>query len=298
LKKRHQLIDSDGRQHDPMRRPPILSSEAAPWDGVLLEHHGSNEVDSRDFMMPQLAAFLQLTPATVEMGVGDDPLRQIDMVPGSISVIPRMTPFTVLTRDSGEIAVVTLEESFLLGAVPDLFDRAPVVLGAPPEAAPHYAAASILALRDEAEAGFPGGRLYGEAVAAALAAHVARRYPGAGPAPRETNGGLTPASLRRAMGFADAHLTADVGLREMAAAVEMSPFYFARLFKRSTGISPHQFVIRRRVERAKDLLLRPSASVADVATAVGFCDQSHLSLHFKRLLGVTPKAFARAMRRR
>ena len=71
----------------------------------------------------------------------------------------------------------------------------------------------------------------------------------------------------------------------------MSPNYFARLFKQTTGITPHQYVIRCRIERAKELIQRGNLPLIEIATQVGFLDQSHLNRHFKRLVGVTPKTY-------
>ena len=71
----------------------------------------------------------------------------------------------------------------------------------------------------------------------------------------------------------------------------MSPTYFSRLFKETTGITPHQYVIRCRIDRAKNLLQQGKLSIAEIAKEVGFVDQSHLHRHFKRLVGVTPKKY-------
>jgi AraC family transcriptional regulator len=78
----------------------------------------------------------------------------------------------------------------------------------------------------------------------------------------------------------------------MAAVARLSPYHFARQFKRATGLPPHQYVIARRVERAKQLLhAGDDLSLAQVAARAGFSNQSHFSLHFKRLVGVTPRRF-------
>jgi AraC family transcriptional regulator len=69
----------------------------------------------------------------------------------------------------------------------------------------------------------------------------------------------------------------------------MSPYHFSRLFKQSTGHSPYHFVIKCRVKRAKELLLNSDLSIAQITYTVGFANQSHLTNHFKRMLGVTPK---------
>ncbi|MDJ0597045.1 MAG: helix-turn-helix transcriptional regulator, partial [Pleurocapsa sp. MO_226.B13] len=78
---------------------------------------------------------------------------------------------------------------------------------------------------------------------------------------------------------------------ELAALVQISPSYFSILFKQATGITPHQYVIQCRIERAKELLRQSDLAIADVALRLGFSHQSHLSRHFKRLVGVTPKQF-------
>ncbi len=82
-----------------------------------------------------------------------------------------------------------------------------------------------------------------------------------------------------------------MSLKELAAIVQMSAHYFSQLFKQSTGITPHQYVIHCRIERAKELLMQRKLTIADVAKVVGFVDQSHFHRHFKRLVGITPKAF-------
>ncbi|MDB5312349.1 MAG: marA [Gemmataceae bacterium] len=81
-------------------------------------------------------------------------------------------------------------------------------------------------------------------------------------------------------------------LGQLAAVARLSPYHFARQFKAATGLPPHQYVIARRVERAKQILQDGTGlSLAEVAAEAGFSDQSHFSHHFKRIVGVTPGQF-------
>ena len=91
--------------------------------------------------------------------------------------------------------------------------------------------------------------------------------------------------------YIEAHLTAPLTLAELAALAAISPRHFTRLFRSSLGMAPHQYVIARRVERAKRQLAETEGSLAAIAHAVGFADQSHLSTHFRRHVGVTPARY-------
>ena len=90
------------------------------------------------------------------------------------------------------------------------------------------------------------------------------------------------------------HLDQELSLEGLAAISQLSAYHFCRAFKRSTGLTPHQYVIRQRVERAKVLLKGGKMGIAEVAVACGFTHQSHLNRHFKRLTGVTPKKFSKS----
>jgi AraC family transcriptional regulator len=95
--------------------------------------------------------------------------------------------------------------------------------------------------------------------------------------------------LQQAIDYIHTNLDRDLSLAELASDVNISPTYFASLFKQATGISPYQYVIRQRVERAKVMLTKTNLTIADIALQVGFSSQSHLTQQFKRVTGLTPK---------
>jgi AraC family transcriptional regulator len=151
----------------------------------------------------------------------------------------------------------------------------------------------MVAVVEELSTGGAGGRLAAESLANVLAVQLIRQI--LTPCPRPARGrdsALSPGRLRAVVDYVEGHLDAGPTLGELAAAARLSPYHFARQFKVATGLPPHQYVIVRRVERAKQILRsRIDRSLADVATHVGFSDQSQFCRHFKRVVGVTPREF-------
>ncbi len=153
-----------------------------------------------------------------------------------------------------------------------------------------------LSLLSEMQSGGLGGELYAESLATVLALHLLRNHSSLGRRSKrktERGSGYSKRALGRATEYVNENLSRKLTLEEIAGAAHMSPHHFARTFKAETGISPHQYVIRRRVERAKTLLSGTDLGVAEVAEAVGFANQSHLAHHVGRLLGVSPAALRR-----
>ena len=111
------------------------------------------------------------------------------------------------------------------------------------------------------------------------------------PAARAELGTLPLSRLRRVTDHISEHLDQHLTLAQLGAVVYMSPYHFARLFQRSTGVSPHQFVVRTRIDRAVTLLAARELSIARISRAVGFRTASHFSTVFRRVTGVTPRAY-------
>jgi AraC family transcriptional regulator len=149
----------------------------------------------------------------------------------------------------------------------------------------------------ELTAGAAGGRLASESLANVLAVHLIRHVLAPRRPERGRDGTLPRGRLRAVAEYIEEHLDAGPSLEQLAAVARLSVYHFARQFKAATGLPPHQFVIMRRVERAKQLLQAGTdLSLAEVAACAGFCDQSQLSHHFKRLVGATPGQFRRSAR--
>jgi AraC-like DNA-binding protein len=110
-------------------------------------------------------------------------------------------------------------------------------------------------------------------------------------APAFATGGLTPRALQRVRDYIDEHLTENIELAALADITGLSRCYFARAFKQSVGTPPHYYLMQRRLERAQKLLAESNLSLAQIALASGFSDQSHFSRRFRLFFGMTPRAF-------
>jgi AraC family transcriptional regulator len=151
--------------------------------------------------------------------------------------------------------------------------------------------AMVAAVHAEMVAGFPSGRLFLDSVEQAMAVtlvngHAVRHRP-----VQIHRGGLGSARLRRIRELVHAKMEDDLSLDEMAQSVGLSIAHFARMFRKSTGETPHQFVLRQRLERAKAMLRAPDARVLDVAVACGFKTQQHFAQVFRDVWGVSPTEY-------
>jgi AraC family transcriptional regulator len=141
----------------------------------------------------------------------------------------------------------------------------------------------------EFERDVPPDRVYADSLAHALVAHLLRHYSVAGLKRGTPRGGLAPRVLSRVFDYISAHLHDPISLESLAAVAGLSPSHFVAMFKRSTGLAPHQFVITQRIERARTLLEDHRLPIAEVATRAGFADQSHLTRLLRRHTGLTPR---------
>src|SRR5689334_9565334 len=154
------------------------------------------------------------------------------------------------------------------------------------------AGALLAAIHAERIAGFPNGQLLLESIERALAAAQVNS-PVRHASPQVFRGGLSPSRLRRVTELVHAKIDDELTLEQMANEANLSAAHFSQMFRKSTGQSPHQFVLRQRVQRAKELLRKAEARVLDVAVACGFKTQQHFARVFRQICGSSPTQYRR-----
>jgi len=152
------------------------------------------------------------------------------------------------------------------------------------------------ALKAELECGYPCGRVYFDSLAVSVAARLLRCHSSVSREPKKATGRLSAPKLKQVLCFIEENLGQCVSLADVASVAGVSVSHFKTLFRESVGLPLHQYLIRRRVERAKDLIGENKLSISQIAFETGFSHQSHLARHMRRVLGVSPKVLRGSLR--
>ena len=275
--------------HLPFR--PILSSEEKEWEGFAIIRHRLPAFEVSERSLTRHRVQIQLgRPIKVE-AIQNGRLLKERFHNGDLIYTPPDARYGARWEEEREFIIILLEPSFVERATQGLIAESRI------ETVPQFRFRDPLiegigrALYAELESDSSPDRIYAESLANALALHLIRRYSASGQPIRDAGGELPKHKLRYAVEFINDNLTRNISLAEIAANVEMSPFHFARLFKHSVGLAPHQYVLEQRIDRAKTLLSETALSLAEIAYRLGFASQSHFIVVFRRLTSTIFEAY-------
>lgn len=276
-------------------RSPVQISDPTKWQGIFLAHHRQPAWEMPENHLAQSILSINIGSACKLERLIDGRLQRERFIPGNIAIYPAGVDYVLRWEKESEFLLLGIEPTLLAKTAIEVLEKETIELVPLLSTLDPLIHSLALALKAELESPQVGGKLYVETIAQTLTVHLLRNYTtnrSAICAP--TSPSLPKQKFQQATDYINDYLDRDLSLSDLAALVQMSPFHFARLFKKSSGFAPHQFVIRCRVERAKELLLQGKLGIADIATEVGFTNQSHLTRHFKRIVGVTPSAVLRS----
>jgi AraC family transcriptional regulator len=279
---------------------PVASSDRLGWTGLEAARFRTSPAHELDqpVMTHHMLVLFNRPPEELDLRY-EGVKRHVPPPAGAVSVLPAGSPARVRWSGPQDQLHIHLEPGLVARVAAEAFDLDPARLTAPPIDGldlPQLRAA-MSAVDAELTAGGAGGPLAAESLANLLAVHLIRHNLAPRRPRRGRDGRLPRGRLRAVVEYVEEHLDASPTLEQMAAVARLSTYHFARQFKKATGLPPHQYVIARRVERAKRLLLAgPDLPLAEVALRAGFSDQSQFGRHFKRLVGVTPGRFGLSAR--
>jgi AraC family transcriptional regulator len=273
-----------------------LSSTAAGWRHVKVEQQVLPPTELRDRFLTEHLLSVQIRPARVYDYRNAHGRAELRPEPGDVVFTPAWLVSSFTWCEEIEVLNVALDPAFVDGLAAGVVGTETARFPCERHGPDPQARMIGLALAAEARAREDerGGDALADALATALAVRLLRRYASRGPYPREEP------SRRRADALAarvrervDAALDHPLTLSDLAAAENLSPFHFARMFKSATGVPPYRYVTQRRVERAKHLVLTSDLPVAEIARRCGFAAPAQMTRAFRRILSVTPTGLRR-----
>ena len=281
--------------NEPAPHLHLLSSFEAGWDGLNLIY----ELEPAD-EMPETDLgehFIMIAQNDFRASfMFNGSWQHVDYANGDIAIIPatQIFPRTLVDREVPLIELF-LEPAMLARAAFESVDADRIELVPQLQLRDPLIQHMGLALKEELAAGGADSRLYAESMATALSVHLLRRYCSFQKEIKNYTGGLCKYQLRQVFNYIDEHLDQNLSLEKLSSVVQISPHYFASLFKQSTKVTPHQYVMKCRIERAKQLLQRRELTLVEICHQVGFQSQSHFTRVFRQYAKTTPKAYRDAL---
>ncbi len=293
------VVDGTKREDSAKVLPhtPLLTSQKAEWNDVFLEHYCHPAHETPEFRSTRHIISVSGINSRIEQEIRlEGRFTKFSYGSGEIiELVPAYSSYWVAWDRKAEFSVLSLCPRFLEQVVYES------VNGERIELIPQFAVVDpiiqhiALALKADVEAGCTTGQLFGESAATMLAVRLLKAYATRKRSIREYEDGLSDYRLQQAIEYINAYLDQDLKLAELADVAGVSQYYFVRLFKQSMGISPRQYLIRQRVERAKQLLKQRELSIVDIALQCGFANQAHFTKGFRKLTNITPKAYREGM---
>jgi len=231
---------------------------------------------------------LQLRPGSIEAGTQRSTMSRLTFAAGEIGLCPRYLERWVGCGDMKHL-ILTISDRALRAASDGTTEK--VELRHELRLLDKRLAALVTAVNAERLAGFPSGSLFLDSLEQALASSLVDGYAVRPLSARKHRGGLGPARLRKIREFVHAKIEDELTLHEMAQAVGLSTAHFAQMFRKSTAETPHHFVLRQRVERAKEMLRTAEGRILDIAIACGFKTQQHFARVFRKFCDASPTEY-------
>ncbi|NJK53576.1 MAG: helix-turn-helix transcriptional regulator [Leptolyngbyaceae cyanobacterium SU_3_3] len=280
---------------------PLLTSFQSSWRNIHLAHHRQPAWELPEIQNPQhvLVIPLPLGDQLVEVSwVSEGRWGQTQFdgndYTSHIQIFPAHVPYGGSWSQNIEFIHFYLEPAFISQLAYESINPDKVEFLLELKKADHLIHQIGLALRTDLE--LDGGNgFYADSLATALSAHLLKHYATRKHVLRSYDDGLPKDKLNVAIDYINTHLGKKILLADMAAKLHISQYHFCRMFKQSTGMSPHHYLMQQRVEQAKQLLGKPERTVTHIALECGFNNQSHFAKYFRRYTGVSPTRFRELM---
>lgn len=270
----------------------VVRKRKAAWDGIRLEHCQLRPGELPRHRHREHVVLLSLTDGCKgELITASGTGVRGTQTKGNVCVLPSGLDHQAALEANSENLALYIDPSLITKAAAEAQLSGTVEITERYTRRDNVINSVAMALLGELETEGLSGRLYAESLGNILAVHLLRYYSVPMLHPVTFTGGLSATKLRQVTEFIDDNYSRDLKLAELAQVAGMSSFHFAREFKRTTGTTPHQYLIKLRIERAKALLARNDLPLTEVGLRSGFSHQSHFTRLFRRITGTTPNSY-------
>lgn len=278
---------------------PVVSSQSLGWEPLLVEEF---QQPPGVIQVPEpcsghaIALCLAPRPHRIRQTVGDRRYTGL-YTKGDLSIMPAGIPASYWAEGEDRYLQIQMPPQFLQQIAQEATERDSngIELVTEFRVRDPQIEQILLMLRSELhKGGGTVGGLYVESLANVLAVHLLREYSTTASRVAVYECGLSDRQLLQVAEYINAHLDREIKLTDLAAVAGVTQYHFSRLFKQSMGVSPHQYLLQQRVERAKHLLKNSKNAIAEIALECGFNSQSHLGKSFRELTGVTPGTYRKS----
>ncbi len=274
---------------------PRATSYEMNWSGVEAHRYRLPAGETKEHAYPHMGIFLSHVeqPVSAELFAGGE-RRKARLDGNTISIMPAGVSVRSRWDRPIEVTSIFIEASSVMEIARQETGRDL------PEVRMEYGIRDPLIrsigmmLDAELFAEHPSPRIYAESLATALAAQIYAKHSRVGAEGWKASGGHA-GGIRRSIDFIQANLHRDVTLAEAAAVANMSKYHFAKSFRQMTGVAPHQYLVKVRVEKARRMLADEKMSVEEIASRVGYADKGHFSAQFLKIVGVSPSRYRLAI---
>jgi AraC family transcriptional regulator len=278
-------------------RPALRSSANLSWNSIYVQQHQQPAWATPEYAHTRHMLLVHSPHVSIQVERQFDGRRQQEQFGGgtNIAIVPAMVGHQANWNQESPFTLLFLEPSRLIQVAYESVRVEQV------ELIPHHAMHDPLieqigrALATELETNQFKSQLFADSLTNALSIHLLRHYSSWQRPLREDVGGLSQRELQQVLEYINTNLVEDLTVSTIANELEMSQYYFSRLFKQSMGVSPYQYVIQQRIKRAKSLLRTTSLSVAAIASQIGFSNQNQFTIQFRKLTGTTPSGYRKQL---
>lgn len=276
-----------------LSRSPCADCCRIATEEFVIEHHHQPAHEIERCAIAQPGIVLNLGKSYYVEQWLDGKFQKNHFQAGDFVLFPQDISHRTIWDRPIEFLIVGFPPTFIQSVALELSDRQ---LQPRAELVPHHKLSDSLVhhlgltLKAELRSSYPSG-LYIESMLNALGVHLLRHYSEQPYSAQATIGGLSKLKLKQILEYIDEHLEKPISLAELAAIAQISPHYFASLFKQSVGVPPHQYLVQQRITKVKQLLRSTDLTIAEIASCTGFSSQSHLTQTFCKYLAITPKIY-------